>query len=348
MNTKVHERKQLSCKYTTAIKGIAILLMIVHHSLGLPESWFEPGLGYGQLAIGGKMLYQWIGNPTKICVSVFAFLTGWSYWKHKTYTWRYSARKCLQLLLQYWLVLFLVFYPCGYAISRYVPLSKREVFWNVFSIHYRAVSFSWYVLFYIFCMLTLPVFIKCISGRKVLDVCLLPVVCAGMVSLLDRIVIDKWYLIADLRDYFCWMPVVWMGCLAARYDFFGWLQSRFEKLPGFFYVIPLVMLPIARGTLSELLGLNMDVFYAPLFVFCCFMLLKENTGVFRVWSVLGKYSMYIWFVHALFFWEQTRRVFQPLVYKVNQPVVTILLILLVSLVISLPLHWLGQRVIKRR
>ena len=176
MDIKVQERKQFSCNYTTAIKGIAIILMIVHHSLGLPESWFEPGLGYGQIAIGGKMLYQWVGNPTKICVSVFAFLTGWSYWKHKTYTWRYSARKCLQLLFQYWLVLFLVFYPCGYAISRYVPLSKREVLWNVFSIHYRAVSFSWYVLFYILCMITLPILIKCIAGRKVLYVCLIPVI----------------------------------------------------------------------------------------------------------------------------------------------------------------------------
>lgn len=334
---------QLKKEYSLAMKGIAILLMIVHHGLGLPEIWFEQGLGYGQLEIGGKLLYQWIANPTKICVSIFAFLTGWSYCIHDTPTWKYGIRKVLQLLLQYWFVLFALFYPAGYLVSNYIPLSKREVLWNIFSINYRAISFSWYVLFYVLCMLTLPVIVKLITGRKVADIVILPFIFTCVLNVLNHVVIEKWYLIADLRDYFYWMPVVWVGYLAANYRLFDWLQEKLYRVPRLVYGGVVVFIPIARGMFLELFCMNMDVIYAPIFVFAWMMLLKDTTKIFKVLCELGKYSMYVWFVHSIFFWEQTRRVFQPIVYSVNNPAITLALILGISLLIAIPMHWLWQR-----
>lgn len=142
---ELQKQMKLDKECSTAMKGIAILFMMVHHGLGLPKGWFEPGLGYGQQILGSRMLFEWIGNPTKICVSLFAFLTGWSYCLHRTPTFRYGIKKTVQVLIQYWMVLFFLFYPAGWFISGYQPTVKDVIF-NLFSIHNRSFLFMVYFI----------------------------------------------------------------------------------------------------------------------------------------------------------------------------------------------------------
>lgn len=339
MKERCYQNPELNRNVSTALKGIAILLMLVHHGLGLPAMWFEEGLGYGQRIYGDRMLFEWVGNPTKICVSVFAFLTGWGYFYNAEKNLRYGIKKSLRLLTKYWVVLFVIFYPLGYLVSGYIPSFKSVVF-NLFSVHNRVVSFSWYILFYIICICTLPVWIHLATGKVVVDVGIIPLFFAGMVQLSDHIVVQKWYLLAVMRDYFCWIQVVWIGYLVARYGFFDRMRKRLEHMPKIAHACMLVLLMAVRGMLSEWRGINLDILYAPLFIYSCKALLREDTVVFKGLFQLGKHSLHIWLIHAIFFWEGTRAVFQPLVYGVNQPVVTILLILFFSLIPSVLLDWL--------
>ena len=313
--------------------------MLVHHGLGLPAEWFEEGLGYGQTMIGSKMLYEWIGNPTKICVSVFAVLTGYSYFYHNTPTLRYGIRKSVQLLLQYWFILFFVFYPLGYAISGHVPQGK-EIIFNLFSVHNRAVSFSWYVLFYVLCMCTLPILMRTLTKYKVCNFLLLPVLFTVILNVLNHVQMKRWYLLADIRDYYYWMPVVWVGILIAKYDLFRSLQEKLAGMPRAVYGVLLILVPVLRGVWPEFACMNLDVIYGPVFVFTAWMLLQEGTAFFKVLQWIGRYSMYIWFVHALFFWDKTRKIFQPLAYRVNIPIVTLGIILIISLLFAIVLQWI--------
>lgn len=315
------------------IKGIAILFMVVHHVMGLPEIWFEEGLGYGQQVIGSKMLYQWIGNPTKICVGVFAFLSGWIYYYHNTPTIRYGVKKTVQLFLQYWMILFLLFYPSGYLINGYIP-SWKDLIFNVFCIHNRAVCFSWYVLFYGLCMCSLPILVKLVTDRPLIDFTLLPVIFTVIGNAVQRVSIQKWYLMEDLHDYFYWMPVIWIGYLFAHYGLYKNVRKFSDKKYRFIFVPGIVLIPVMRGAFSEIMGMNLDVLYAPAFIFCCFFLLNRENIAVKAFRFLGKYSLYIWLIHSIFFWKETRGFFQPMVYSVKIPIITVCLVILISLFLA--------------
>lgn len=58
----------LSKDYSNMVKGMAILMMIMHHIWGFPEK--IPGLLLSNIEVQ-------IGSAAKICVSIFMFLSGY-------------------------------------------------------------------------------------------------------------------------------------------------------------------------------------------------------------------------------------------------------------------------------
>ena len=55
-----------------AIKGIALILMFIHHFFTFPE-WIICGIDYPWI----RTFAIQFGAPTKLCVALFAFLTGY-------------------------------------------------------------------------------------------------------------------------------------------------------------------------------------------------------------------------------------------------------------------------------
>lgn len=86
---------------TRQIKGIAILLMIFHHFCGT--------------ALFPKLGEMWIriGASCKICVAIYAVLSGYGYFFAKEKTVRYGLKKIWGLLEIYWLSLFTLFIPAA-------------------------------------------------------------------------------------------------------------------------------------------------------------------------------------------------------------------------------------------
>ena len=92
---------------TQILKGIALILMIIHHTVN-PGYWAEEG----------SVLYQIldkIGAATKICVWIFAFLVGYGFYCSKNKTLKYSIKRILLLVIPFWMMLFLLFIPLAYA-----------------------------------------------------------------------------------------------------------------------------------------------------------------------------------------------------------------------------------------
>lgn len=85
---------------TQMIKGIAILIMIMHHFIVIPFS----ELPY---------LVTLFGYACKICVAVYAVLSGYGYFFAKEKTVRYGLKKIWGLLQIYWLSLFTLFIPAA-------------------------------------------------------------------------------------------------------------------------------------------------------------------------------------------------------------------------------------------
>lgn len=68
---------------TNILKGIAVILMFAHHFFGYPEWIAAPNQYIGLPFIGTPWSYS-IGKYGSICVSIFAFITGYGvYFSYK-------------------------------------------------------------------------------------------------------------------------------------------------------------------------------------------------------------------------------------------------------------------------
>lgn len=97
------EQYNISKNTTNLIKGVAILLMLIHHFLGFPN-WLVDGVNYPDFKILGENLNVWIRYSTKICVALFAFITGYAYFIRNNQTlkiWNKENNKFFRKILVY-------------------------------------------------------------------------------------------------------------------------------------------------------------------------------------------------------------------------------------------------------
>ena len=88
------EKYYISKDTSMVIKGIAILLMIVHHMFTFPN-WiiggYEPNL----------LFAMYFNVPTRICVGMFAFITGWAFCIQEKRRIKDIFRKILSFYIMY-------------------------------------------------------------------------------------------------------------------------------------------------------------------------------------------------------------------------------------------------------
>ena len=138
---------------STFLKGIAIILMVVHHSLGYPEWYISDRYIY---FYDKTYIIQNLANF--LVVPMFAFLTGWSYFYHKDKSYKYSKIKIYKFLLSYWIIyipfLFLAIYFCGYRPNCF------DIVLEAFGLSKNIMIFNWYICFYVTIMFILPIYNK--------------------------------------------------------------------------------------------------------------------------------------------------------------------------------------------
>lgn len=83
-------------KATQMIKGVAILIMLAHHFIVIPFSEIP-------------YLLTLFGHACKICVAIYAVLSGYGYFFARQKTIKYGLKKIWGLLQIYWVSLFTLF-----------------------------------------------------------------------------------------------------------------------------------------------------------------------------------------------------------------------------------------------
>jgi hypothetical protein len=92
------------------LKGIAIMLMLIHHLFAFPERIIEPS---SVIHIFNNInIEKYVGLFGKICVPMFLFLSGYGFSVCGSRKWRYYASKIAIFYKLYWTV-FLIFIPIG-------------------------------------------------------------------------------------------------------------------------------------------------------------------------------------------------------------------------------------------
>lgn len=330
---------------TSAIKGIALVIMFVHHFFTFPN-WLVEGIEYSWME-GFSDLYC---GATKICVAVFAFLTGYFYAFAKKKTLAYSLRKISDVLVSYWII-YVPFWALSIGLGCHV-FSYKDILHELFGLYNSVMCFCWYIYFYCIIMLLLPILTRPLNRGIWADLLVLLVLPAAVMEYWVNQE-PYWLVEAVLYNFISWLPCVFSGYLFARHDVFARVfDPRLGKLSGWKKAAVLLVTgwigfrgrylvqDLQLGYLTILGGryrlqFPLDILYAPLFVYGFGNLLQYVKGKlpFTLLEKIGEKSMLMWFIHCIFF-NVCKAYTQPILYFPKNPVLVLLNGLLICYVLA--------------
>lgn len=319
---------------TNYIKGIALIFMFIHHFFTFPD-WYIEGISYPYLSSFASLFC----SPLKICVPVFAFLTGYFYYFSKNKKIRYSIKKSTDVWLAYIFVFFILLIPA--ILLGVYDFSIKSFVLELFALKRPTMIFCWYVVFYISTMFILPIYSRiCIKAPCFcfLLFLALPSVAAG---LLNKIVFGEATGILQIIDNLTWFPSVGIGYLFAKYRWFFEIKNlvniQNRILSTLISVLFIVFAMTARYFSCP------DIVCAPFFIFGIIEIYHNTKHkiIYKPLSIIGKYSLVMWLLHCIFF-NQCKEYTQPILYFPKEPILVTLwglvICLLVAIVIQIPIN----------
>lgn len=293
---------------TQILKGIALILMLIHHT-STPTYWAEEG----------TVLFSYFQNQvlvTKMCVWIFAFLVGYGFYCSKNKTLKYSLKRILLLIVPFWTMLFCMFIPAAYASGELANVlsfnaigggkyAVVELLYNMFGFIETLNWYSWFVGFYCFSILLMPALHKLFQKFQRFGwwaaIIAFYILAAGIHSILGW---DTMPIVHMMFITCTLIPLIIVGYMCAMWN----AQS---KIPAWFEGrghIPLALLTIAAVLVVNALkiqtaGFCIQAFYTPLLIFAVVGIFNsiDVNWLSKGLTKVGNLSMYMWFFHAIFF-----------------------------------------------
>ena len=316
---------------TAIIKGFAIVFMILLHVFG-GAGWYE-----GDIPMNHNDGLIRFMHSFQICVGIFVFMIGYGYAFSKKKDFSYSVKHVKQLLTAFWTILFIFAVPASLETAKLG--GARLLYLNMFGIDESLLWVSWFVFLYIWAMIVMPFMGRLIDRRPYLWTILLIVI-----SFVAQFVI--WYSVPNfnfrpcwhaLFVCFSWTPTILLGYLFARKEWFQKITiPNHWSVPIFAIVLVFVVLWL-KMVLPGIKILNFDIIYAPVIILCILVVFSQFKLKYlsKMMKELGDKSVYMWFVHALFFTAATRPVYHQFVMISNNLWIVALWTIALSYLISI-------------
>lgn len=329
---------------TNILKGIALVLMFIHHLFTFPV-WYVDSISYPELTQFAVVMR----SPTNICVSIFAFLTGYFYVFAKP-TFKYSLKKSTDVWLTYFVTYILMMIPA--LVLRVYNIENMRL--ESFGINRYLMYFCWYVNFYIVSIFLLPLFAR-LADKHILIAFMLGIAAPPVfVSVCHKGFITNQDVL-EIISSLAWFPIVACGYMFARYSLFEKVFDKLFKqgikhkaLQIFVYSVLIVFAFVGRYKMPWIkfhLEWNADILYAPLLIYGVVNLVNliSFKKLFIPLQWIGKYSLLMWFIHCVFF-NVLKPYTQWFLYLPGHPVLVVLWGLLICLIpaviLNFPLKYL--------
>lgn len=316
---------------TLIVKGFAIFFMILLHVFG-GSGWYDKDLPMNH----NENLISFM-HSFQICVGIFVFLIGFGYSFSKNKDLHYSIKHIKNLLTVFWIILFAFAIPAGYnAIT-----GGGLILLNMFGLDQTLLWVSWFVYLYIWAMLIMPFCGRLLDLKPYLSLILL-----SLVSFVSQVVI--WYFVRDFNSRigwhslfvcFSWTPTILLGYVFAKKNLFQKVRLPHHwSIPVICLVIIFVTIYLKK-VIPGIKILNFDIIYAPLIILCILTIFSQyNLSIMRkVFIELGDKSVYMWFIHALFFSASTRPFYHKFVMISDNLWIIALWTIILSYCISVPM-----------
>ncbi len=286
-------------------KGIAIVLMIIHHLYAFPDTLPVSYALSPTVTILGHDIFYLIAHYGYICVSVFAFITGYGMYSARNL----NVRKRIQgHYIRYWRVC-LIFLPLFFYFNRELFLERcpnvMTLILNLLGLSSSIVPIWWYFYLYLVLILLTPLLIPAI--RKIKTRWMIVFLIIGFYVwntwIPNHIDINTYAIVA-----YTWqaidrgLPLYITGALCAKEDYIR-VMNLFIKNHRSQVVFALLALMISVVfRMAVYLDSLVDCIYVILLSFSACWIIARIPYVKNIFIELGKMSGYMWLIHPFFTW----------------------------------------------
>lgn len=275
------------------IKGVAVLLMYVHHLFGFPERISEHNVF---IPISNSIAFEYqIAVFGKICVSIFLFLSGIGFSIIGLKSCNYYFNKVFRFYKSYFIV-FVVFIPFGFISFGSIngnELDYCTLITNLFLLESSYNGEWWFASVYLICVGMTPIYLRCRPILTILFSFLFLVVyfIAQMLSIEINIL---------LKNFLLWQ-VAYISGLFFFYivDFF-----RLNKLLVLFqenkYIFSFIVFLLAVVSFIYLKVYALILFTPCVCVVISMLINKSNCRICYGFEWLGSKTLYMWLTHSFF------------------------------------------------
>ena len=313
----------LSKDYSNMVKGMAVLMMIMHHIWGFPEK--IPGLLLSNIEVQ-------IGSAAKICVSIFMFLSGYGlyytfYKKDEIRVWH----RVWSIYKRFWQVFF-IFVPIGFLfLSK--PFAIQEFLQNMFCLKFGYNHEWWFLGTYMELLIILPVVLLA-DKKKVF-----PYLVIGLAVLLRSLSyfvnMNSGGVSYHMYNFLYYYPSFFLGTLFCKYSLFEKFRAAMAK-ETICVAACVVLIGLAFVVRSKWNVTEMTIVMTPLFIYLFVVFFRLIGNANKVFLFFGKHSMNMWLIHTFFCYYYFQK--EMLMISDNAIVAYVLLVvmsLLSSMVIDL-------------
>ncbi len=323
-------------KHTNVAKGVACLLLLLHH-LFYSEKSYE--LFYSAVNIGTTPLVSVLAVMGKVCVAMFLLLSGYGMaatikkytkqlQKNTIGTYIKISLKQLWKLWANYLIIFVVFVPWQHFADRWVYTNWWEFVLDLFGLSYCFGTTTmnatwWYMSVAIISYAVTPFFAWLVNNHKELAIALTSLV----------------FMMFLRRDGLWWLVYYFVGYLIFDTDILTKLKEWSNKKQLKSFVLCFAVLILCAYLRYRYL-LAADILFASVLIVITFLFVSEIKVISIMLEFLGKHSGNIFMFHSFIYLYN----FRDIIYAPKYPALIMLFLLAVCLVISVLIELLKKYV----
>lgn len=351
----------LNKRATGALHGVAILMMIYHHVFINGKLRFvNNGVSFFDLFDGmnfgiAPTFQMTVAYFCKICVAIFAFTSGYAIYK------QLQSRNCTKIKDMYlycfkrlwsfykkYLLCFIVFITLEYIYTgdSFFDFSFENILLNLIGLRSSFNSTWWYISVYYIMVLVSPLVYIILKKFKLKEylICIGVFVLSIVVSAVSGNLIIFLKAISFCLQYYVitYLLIFMEGMFCARYKLMEFVA---KYLNAFTALILLTVVFITRVILIRVPSESLfDLVLTLPFIVGFTVVVSRTKHLEDMFVFLGKYSSYIWYVHAYFY----AYLFFGWVIKSDAMIVVYTQICLYSLICSLIFDKIEHLIFKRK
>ena len=287
----------ISKEESKLLQGIAVCLMVFLHLFAFPERIHTSYVAV--LNLGPFNFETLIAYFGRICVSMFAFNTGYGMCKSTSNLQQYHALagyksvllRLWGLMQRFWLV-FVLFIPVGYLMGRYND-SIGAVIRSLLGMNYSFNEEWWYLGAYIDFLLVFPLITmlrKQLCNFRIWQTLLWATI-LSVAIIVFRVDLSQHFFSFMLGMFFASVPI------------YEWLHKKLFNCKILHFAVCLLILGAVFVAKTWILPVNYDYVLVP-FLFFSLTGLMKHAWVYKAFSFVFKfpaqYSTYIWLTHSFF------------------------------------------------